>query len=120
MTKLELFLILSSVDYLKQIIIPETNILLKHPMKPGEFIWWLGCWFYMGFWVRIFNRWKWWSIAEPKISGGAPFRLDNYMSSNSFEEILGYLSYKGQKDVEYYYEFLHMRKMEEAWNLNIS
>ena len=48
MKKLELFLILFPVKYLKAIIIPKTNRLLKHPMVLGQFIQWMGCWFYMG------------------------------------------------------------------------
>ena len=67
MTKLELFIILFPVEYLKEIFIPEMNNLLKHPMYPGEFIRWLGCWLYMGFWVRILNRRNWWSTVESKI-----------------------------------------------------
>ena len=59
MTKLELFLILLIVDYLKEMITPETNKLLIRPMDPGEFIWCLGCWFYIVFWVRIVNRRNW-------------------------------------------------------------
>ena len=43
MTNLEFFLILFPVDYLKEILIPEINKLLKHPMELGEFIRWLGC-----------------------------------------------------------------------------
>ena len=39
MTKSELFLILFTVDYLKEILITEMNKLLKHPMELGEFIW---------------------------------------------------------------------------------
>ena len=60
MTKLELFLILFPVDYIKGILTPKIYKLLKHPMDPGEFIWWLGCWFYMGCWVGITNRRNWW------------------------------------------------------------
>ena len=41
--KLELFLMLLHVDYLKDIVIPETNKLMKHPMYLGEFILWIGC-----------------------------------------------------------------------------
>ena len=59
MTKLELFLILFPVDYLKEILFPESNKLLKHPMELGEFIRCLGCWFYMGCWVGIPNRRNW-------------------------------------------------------------
>ena len=51
MTKLELFLILFPVDHLKEVLVPETNKLLKHPTYLGEFIRWLRCWLCMGFWV---------------------------------------------------------------------
>ena len=37
MTKLELFLILVTGNYLKDILIPEKRKLLKHPMDLGEF-----------------------------------------------------------------------------------
>ena len=32
MTKLKLFFMLFTLEYLKELIIPETNKLLKHPM----------------------------------------------------------------------------------------
>ena len=48
MTKLELFLILFPFDYLKEVLVPEMNKLLKHSTDLGEFIRWIGCWFYMG------------------------------------------------------------------------
>ena len=51
MTKLELFLILFPVDYLKEILNPEINNVLKQPMELGEYIRWLGCWFFMSCWV---------------------------------------------------------------------
>ena len=54
------------------------------------------------------------------MSGGAPFRLNNYISRTRFEEIFGSLRYIVQNDVRYYYGFSHMRKMEESWNLNMS
>ena len=45
------------------------------------------------------------------MSGGAPFRLDKYMSRTRFEVILGYLHYTDQNNVEYYDWFFHMHKM---------
>ena len=54
-----MFLILFIVDYLNEVIIPKTNKLLIHPMGSGEFIWWLGCWFYNSFCVVIFNKMNW-------------------------------------------------------------
>ena len=62
-------------------------------MDPGEFICWLGFWFYMGCWVGISNRKNWWSTSEPKFSEDAPFRPNKYMSSTTFEGILGSLRY---------------------------
>ena len=73
----------------------------------------------MGSWVGISNRRSWWLTEEPKISGGAPFRLDKYISRIIFEGILGSLRYRDKKYIEYYDVFFHMRQMEEAWNVNM-
>ena len=43
MKKLELFLILFSADYLKEILIPKMNKIIKYPMDLGEFIMRLVC-----------------------------------------------------------------------------
>ena len=88
-------------------------------MDPGEFIRWMGCSFYMGFWVGISNRRNCWSTAEPKISRGMSFILNNYMARTRFEGILVSLRYRFQKDVGCYDGLSNMSKMEEAWNLNM-
>ena len=54
------------------------------------------------------------------MSEGATYRLNDYMSSNRFKVILGFLHYIDKRDVEYYDGFLHMRQMEEAWYLNMT
>ena len=74
----------------------------------------------MGCWVGITKRRKWWSTEYPTIYGGAPFRLNKNMSRTRFELFLGYLRYRVQKNVGYYDGFFHMRKIEEASNLNMS
>ena len=61
-----------------------------------------------------------WLTENPNISGGAPFRLNKYMSRTRFEGILGSLHYIDKKDVGYYYGLFHMCKMEEAWNLHMA
>ena len=68
-------------------------MLLKHPMDLGELIRWILCWFYMCYWVGILNSRNWWSTAKPKMSEGAPFKLNKYMSRMRFEVILSPLSY---------------------------
>ena len=74
----------------------------------------------MGCWVGIFNRRNWWSTAEPIISEGATFRIDNYVPRTRFEGILGSLRYTDKNNVEYYDGFFHMRQTEESWNLNMA
>ena len=58
--------------------------------------------------------------ANPKMSEGAPFVLNKYMSRTRFEGILSSLCYTYKKDVEYYDGFFHMNQMEEAWNINMA
>ena len=111
MKKLKLFLNLIPVDYLKEILIPKTNNLMKHLMDLGEFILWLGCWLYMGFWVVVTNRRNGCSAAEPKMSVGDPFMFNKYISRTRFELILGYIHYIVQKYVGCYDSFFHMSKI---------
>ena len=92
-------LILFPVDYLKSKIVPKTNNLLTHQTDPGEFIQLLRCWLYMGCWVVNLNRRNWWSTAEPKMSEGAPLRLNKYMSKTKFEGIISSLHYTNKKYV---------------------
>ena len=62
----------------------------------------------MGLWVEILNRRNWWSTADPKMSGGAPFIINKYMSMTRFEGILGSLRYIDQEYIECYDGFFHM------------
>ena len=70
--------------------------------------------------VKILNRRNRWSTADQTMTGGAPFGLNKYISRTRFEGVLGPLHYKVQNDVGYYDAFFHMRKIEEAWNLNMA
>ena len=49
MIKLDLFLTLFPIGYLNAIIIPETNNVLKDPLKLGEFVRWVVCWLCMAY-----------------------------------------------------------------------
>ena len=93
MEELVMFLILPPVNDLKEILVHKINKLIKHTMDLGEFIIWLGCWFYISCWVGISIQRNWWSTSEPKISEGAPFRINKYMSRTRFEGILSSLCY---------------------------
>ncbi len=73
MSKLDLFMILFPVKYLKEVLIPETNKKLDVPLDLQEFIKWVGCWLYMSCWNGLLNRRDWWSSTEPSMDQGAPF-----------------------------------------------
>ena len=62
-------------------------------MNHVESIQQLGCWFYMGFWVVIYNRRNWWLKIYIKTSEGASFRLNKYMSRTRVEVILPSIFY---------------------------
>ena len=78
MTKFQLFLILFTVYYIKEGIVPLKKKILKHPMEL-EFIFWPG---------RIYNSRNCWSTMETK-----SFIHNKYMSRMSFEVILSSLHY---------------------------
>ena len=120
MTKLELFLDLFPIDFLNEVLFLKMNNLLKYPMDPGEFIKWIGCWVYMGYWDGISNRKKWWSTPEPTISEGASLRINKYISRKIFEGILSSIRYIDRNNVEYNDGLFHMHQMEEAWNTKIA
>ena len=87
-------------------------------MTKQEYIKWVGCWMYMPCWVGIFNQRYWWSTAAPSSHKGAPFRLNDYMSGNSFYKILSSLQHTDQTS-EYEDGYHLMRQWEEAWNKNM-
>ena len=76
MVKLEIFLVLFSIEYLNTILIPETNNILNDPLDLGEFMRWFGCWLYMSCWVGIDDRHDWWSVTPPVMHRGDPFKLN--------------------------------------------
>ena len=54
------------------------------------------------------------------MSEGVPFRLNKYISRIRFGGIFSSICYTNKNYVEYYDGFLHIRQMEEAWNLNMA
>ena len=49
MRKLELFLVLFPVGYLKTLLTPDKKKVLKYPLDLGEFMRWVGSWLYMDY-----------------------------------------------------------------------
>ena len=58
------------------------------------------------------NRRNWGSTEDPEMSGGAPFRINNYMPRTRLEVIFRYLRYRVQNYVGCFDGFFRMLKME--------
>lgn len=118
MSKLDLFLVLFPLEYLKTVVIPETNKQLTSPIDLCELLRFIGCWFYMSCWEGIQSRHDWWSSTDTDMFSGAPFRLNQYIARNRFNEILGALRYTNVT-VDYQDGFFEMRQLEKEWNANM-
>ena len=119
MTNLSLFQLLFPMDYVRDVIIVETNKKLKlGPLTVREFFVWLGLWLYMSCYQGIDRR-SWWSQSEPCMEEGAPFRFSLFMTKNRFEDILSNLTYTNQPEPRFYDPFFNIRQMEDSWNANM-
>ena len=112
------FKILFPLDYLKQVIIPQKNKKLKEPTDVYDLLRFIVCCFYMVCWEGIPSRHSWWSVTTTDIFHGSHFLLNEYISRNSFDDILGALRYTNE-EVHYTDTFLKMRQMEKLWNKNM-
>ena len=94
MSILEFFLLFYPFDYIKLVLVPQTNKHLAHgDMDFSEFLIFVGCWLYMACFEGVVDRRMWWSNTEVNMFEESPGRLSKYMSINMFEDILRNLSY---------------------------
>ena len=97
MSRLDMFLIMMPIKFIEDTMINKKNERLGVPMTTQEYIKWFGCWIYMSCWVGIRNRRDWWSTSAPSRHKGSPFRLNDYMSRNRFDQILSSLQHTDQE-----------------------
>lgn len=120
MSALDIWLVMFPIDFLEEVVIPQTNKKIKgEKLTFGEFIRWIGMWELMSCFVGIPSRRDWWSTQTITVDGGAPFRLNTYMSRNRFENILNDLTYTDKPIPSYKDGFFFQRQMEDAWNANM-
>ena len=105
------------VGYLDTTLLLDTNKVLKGSLDLGEFMRWVGCWFYMACWVGIPDRRDWWSVTPPEMHRGSPLCLNGYMPCYFFDEIIASFIYTN-REVQYEDGLFHMRQMEEARKKN--
>ena len=83
------FLLFYPCDYIKLVLVPQTNKHLAHrDVDFSEFLRFVGCWFYMACFEGVVYRCMWWSNTEVNMFEGAPGRLTKSMSLDRFEDIL--------------------------------
>ena len=98
-----------------ELIIEQTNKKLDEPVSMGEFLRWIGIWLFLST-ISGFKRKEFWSLKEIDMELGAPYRLNEYMSSNRFEAILAALTLTKEKPPTYRDQFWQVRELIEAWN----
>lgn len=108
------------ISYIKEVIIPKTNVRLGEPMNYAEFLMFIGLWFLFvtvqGCHVRDF-----WSLKPEDRFRGAPFRVYDLMDRSRFKAILWSLTYVSLPDEDTNSnKFKHVRTLIKQWNQNMT
>lgn len=121
-TSLQVFCVFFPMAFLTQTIIGKTNENLKKKQKEattlGEFLRFLGLWFFMATLSGYAKR-QYWSTSEVNEFDGAPYRLHKYMSYNRFMDILSCLGYTMSSPPNFVDKFWEIRDLVKAWNANM-
>ena len=86
-SEFDLFRMCFPDDFVAKVILPATNVHLFPRLTMHEFYKWLGCHFFMACFQGIDDRDEWWSQRPVSLFSGAPFRLNEFMSRNRFNDI---------------------------------
>jgi hypothetical protein len=86
-SELDLFQMAFPESFIKEVVLPTTNLHLSPHLKMQEFYKWLGCHFFMASFQEINKQDDWWLQQLASMFEGAPFRLNGYMTRNCFLDI---------------------------------
>ena len=86
-SELDLFRMCFPNDFVREVILPATNVHLFPHLTMQEFYKWLGCYFIMSCFQGIEDRDEWWSPKPVSMFESAPFRLNQYISRKRFTDI---------------------------------
>ena len=119
MSRLDLFMNLYGMEYIKDVVIPETNKSLNSAMNLSEYFCVIDCHLIVdccvGHYVRdFFLR----DIITPQ--KGSPIRLNHIIPGRRLEKINQVMSYKNIAIPEFTYLIFQQRQMQEGWNKNMS
>jgi len=100
------------------VLIKETNKALLPHLTCGEFLRWYGLWLVMATTEGCFRR-DFWSTTPVSMFHGAPYRFQEYMSRQRFDQILSNLKYT-TLEASTTDMFWEVRGMITAWNENMA
>lgn len=115
---IQLFEMLFPKEFIQVIIIKETNKKLDKKMTYGEFFVWIGLWFFMGT-THFGDRREFWSSKAIDAFEGTPFRFNDFMSRNRFENILCALTITDRTAPTHTDRFWEVRQLIYEWNANM-
>lgn len=108
---------------LVNLVVIETNKKLQQDSKAeltyGEFLLFLGLQLFMST-LNGYSRNEFWSSSPISLANGSPFRLNEFMSRNRFNDIIDALSFTDEKAPTYRDKFWEVRKMISLWNENMA
>jgi Transposase IS4 len=120
MTLLQMFMTMYPMDYIVKVLIPESNKHLKlGALNESEFFVFLGIILYMSCYDGIQERRLWWSKLPIDMFDGAPFRFNDFMTRNRFEDIMANMRYTDKTPPVFKDPFHPMRQIQDAWNDNM-
>ena len=117
-TLLQTFELMFPHELIKSVIIKETNKHLEKNITYGEFLSWIGLWFFMAT-TTFGDRREFWSSKAIDAFEGTPYRFNDFMSRNRFESILSHLVFTNRSPPVYNDRFWEVRQMINEWNSNM-
>jgi hypothetical protein len=108
-------------QYIRDVVLPATNVFLTETLMISEFYKWLGCHFFMACFQGIQDRDEWWSMAHISMFSGAPFCLNEFTMKHRFKEISEALMFTDVRPPTMaqgrFVDCFHdVRKLIDAWN----
>ena len=111
----EIFLQLYFINYIKDVIIPETSKHLKYQIVIREYFCFIVCLLIMAFYIRKYVRDLFLKhLITPK--NVPPIRLNNITSVWRLDKITQAISCKNRQITAYDDPFFQQQHMEEMWN----
>ncbi len=115
MSHASLFYLLMPCDYIKEVLIPETNKKLDTPLTFGEYMVFVGLILLMSCFSGV-QRHEWFSSSPIAINKGAPFRLNEFMSRNRMNKLMAAFEYTNRPVPTYTDRFFPVRQLIDAFN----